>query len=475
MPPRRQLFSLTQIALVITFLIFAVIFTPRLLKEPEPLNPQGFQAAVGQYNSLHAIYAEATWLDDNIHQVIIKYQLYDSLNSKWSDPIYLSHPSLYATDPYPLINYQAVHQDIITTTTCSKSWLEQKAVGWIAYTADNTLCGKPYYVLNDRPLWSAPTPLTNQSNIRFLQLQYSLDDVLYAAWIEYQNPENWYEGWTFYFWEVGSPNPPQRVMEGTMYLSSTPPNSPFKILPGRQSTLYVVLKSDYAILFRAYINGSWTEVESFSTIHSDWDAVLDSMERTHLVYTYEKNWDEVPTLRYASCFNGTWDVNTTLLAEAPTDGLWASVDESDDLQIVWLENSLTDFWGYYPYPYTMKCIAGHWTPKEQIVGLSEEWWYQGQLHMINAQQSHFLLEENVGLATQLVHYQLGPSYYSETHGTNVTGADRANILTTSYPQMIVYYQISAFGVTSVLMIGVLVFFPLLFRVLRASFRRIFTL
>ena len=226
---------------------------------------------------------------------------------------------------------------------------------------------------------------------------------------------------------------------------------------------------------RAYINGSWTEVESFSTIHSDWDAVLDSMERTHLVYTYEKNWDEVPTLRYASCFNGTWDVNTTLLAEAPTDGLWASVDESDDLQIVWLENSLTDFWGYYPYPYTMKCIAGHWTPKEQIVGLSEEWWYQGQLHMINAQQSHFLLEENVGLATQLVHYQLGPSYYSETHGTNVTGADRANILTTSYPQMIVYYQISAFGVTSVLMIGVLVFFPLLFRVLRASFRRIFTL
>jgi hypothetical protein len=435
------------------FLFLFLTYSPWLyqLSEFPYIGPTSSQLTQGQGAELHAIYAESIQLENGSIRAIIKHRSYRDgdwfLDMPISDlvrPMYSDY--YFYFDPPP------------TPTTLACSAFSEKAAGWLEPNGDYySRVGSAHYVLNDGVFWGQPQQLLQRSNITHFQLAYSLDGILYAAWIEVFDPLDYWESWRLLCWEVNSPTPPQIVSEGPNLDYSD--GHLFKLLPGREGRVFIRFKPEDQFYQASHINGTWsvTEWNIPHVVYNNWDAVIDSQE----------------TIRFAYSGYGSEDVNQLVcdgqvLSEAYAYRLSLSLDRSDNLQLFWIEYDFL-LRGYQYY--TQKYMDSSWTHRYLIAGMPTELRYT-KLVMMAENSAYLVQEQTVGRAGQLAHYHLGSAYFSYIVNAMVLDASFIDYISTSVPQMLSRFQLFTLWTGSLIIVGVLVFFPLIFLILRSSFIRL---
>ncbi|MFX0169935.1 MAG: hypothetical protein ACFE89_11345 [Candidatus Hodarchaeota archaeon] len=463
-----SLYAIAQVSAIVLFIFLFITYSPVIqrLSQFPPITPQELKATMGQHNRQQAIWADYIQTNDGSFRVVIKHSSYEG--TVWSEPVVLSNLVIPLFTLIPPGYWGPLNWRVVTSLACSDNG--SMSAGWITYnsTFSNDV-GSVQYVVHDGTEWSQSNSLTNQSNIANFQLRYSRDGVLFAAWLELNYSTYSEARWKLYCWEVGSPSLPQLVFEGNESYYYDMDSVSFILLPGRNGSIHLFCKTPTSILFRANVNGTWSAIDSFSgNYYGVWGAAIDSQERIHLVYDYYNGFDDT-ALRYTSFFNGTWGSNETLVQGVSVVRLWLAVSSLNELQVLWAQIGQHAF-SYNPVFFTVKYFDGNWTSKIQVMGLPSGS-IESQL-VLGAGDTYLIQEQPLGSARQFAHYQLGFPHFSETLGLNVTEVHFLGIVSTSIPQMLTQFQVYALGFGTIMVIGVAVFFPLVYRFLRSSFRQI---
>ncbi|MFX1565728.1 MAG: hypothetical protein ACFFCH_07045 [Promethearchaeota archaeon] len=452
---KKQLIYGTIQGLAIAFFFFLFLtYSPGLLQLSDfpYIQPNNVQIAQGAEGDFHAIYADGVQLENGSLRAIIKHRSFRDgawfLEIALSDFVRPSYIYYYFTNSPPW--------NVRTTLASSDSG--ELAVGWLDVKSDYyDLVGSAYYALYDGVFWGQPEQLLQRFNVTQFQLTYSIDGILYAAWIEVFDPHEFWGSWQLMCWEVGSPNPPQVVFMAPEF--SYDIEHKFELLPGKDGSVSIIFKPEVEFYQASYNGDTWTISDLYiSEVYDIWAAAIDSQENIHLAYeTYDSS-DGLALF----CDGKVLSENKNIY------GLGLSVDKSDNLQVFWGEyEGLISGFQYY----TQKFIDSSWVQRYLVAGLPSDR-FDAQFVMMASNYGYLVMDQSVGRAGQLAHYHLGSSYFSHAVNAMVVDACFVDYISTSVPQMLSQLQLFTLGTGSLTIVGVFVFFPLIFLILRSSFIRL---
>lgn len=414
-----------------------------------PISPKVVLDGTGR---LHVFWGDLYQLTNGSKRVIMKYQTHQN---GWVQPIALSNPF----NPQSLLCGEWYYYgDLRTTLTCDQDG--QVAVGWVQKTADPLYeeIGIAYYRIYNGTNWSDIIELPIDNEVGFFDLQYSLNNTLYALYQEYNATDFWW----LQFWEVGSASPPITLFEmgiyGSYYLGNP------KLLAGLEDHLFLFWgnQTERGLCFRAYQNESWSSdirVDEIGEVDC-WDVALGRDETIHVVW---HNW--VGDTYYRQFQNQTWSLSTKLpITQFGWGWLDLEVDSENNLQLLWQEYYIPPPGPFYNpltyHIYSIKRIGTNWGSQSELFGVPLDN-IEVALVMVDATQSHLVLRQWIRSASQLIHYSLEGSTATKVH-----------TLASTVAEMISGLQIYLLFNGGVLVLGVLVFLPIVVILLRRSVHRI---
>ncbi|MFX1508696.1 MAG: hypothetical protein ACFFBR_00180 [Promethearchaeota archaeon] len=452
---KKQLAYGTIQGLAIAFFFFLFLtYSPSLyrLSEFPYIQPNNVQIAQDAGGDFHAIYADGLRLENGSLRAIIKHRTYH--DETWFRELPLSD-LVRTSNPYNYFIYSPPW-DVQTTLACSYSG--EMAAGWLDVKKDYyDMVGSAYYILNDGVVWGQPEQLLQRFNITHFQLAYSIDGILYAAWIEFLDPLEFWDSWQLMCWEVGSQNPPQVVFVALEFPYGT--EHLFELLPGRDGRVSILFKPEDEFYQASNIGGNWTISSLYiSEVYDTWAAAIDSQENIHLAYEIYNSQDGLALVCDGRVLSEDENIYRLSL----------SIDRSDNLQVFWAEYDYLI--GGFQY-YTQKFVDYSWVSRYHITGLPNDL-VDSQIVMMASNYGYLVMEQSVGKAGQLAHYYLGSSYFSYAVNAMVVDASFVDYISTSVPQMLSQFQLFTLGTGSLIIVGILVFFPLVFLILRSSFIRL---